>query len=148
MKINPGVRPFGNEPIRSDSSHNASAASRPFSGFLHEQKAAVTQDELVQRMERIAQQGERLSRSMTVRELREYKQLVRRFLEETVRKGIILKETRGWDRRGRKKRYQLLEEIDQMLVSMADELLLTESGRIELLAKVGEIRGMLINLFF
>jgi uncharacterized protein YaaR (DUF327 family) len=69
-------------------------------------------------------------------------------LEDTVRKGIGLKETRGWDRRGRTKRYQILEDIDKMLVSMADELLSTETGRIELLGKMGEIRGLLINLAY
>jgi uncharacterized protein YaaR (DUF327 family) len=148
VKINPGIRPFGNEPLRGDGGTGASASSRPFSGFLREEREAATQDELGRRMDRISMQGERLARSMTIRELREYKLLVQRFLEDTVRKGIGLKETRGWDRRGRTKRYQLLDEMDQTLISMADELLLTEHGRIELLGKVGEIRGLLINLFF
>ncbi|MCI3923290.1 YaaR family protein [Paenibacillus sp. TRM 82003] len=134
--------------MRGDGGTGASASARTFSGFLREEREAVTQDELAKRMDRIARQGERLSRSMTVRELREYKMLVQRFLEDTVRKGVALKETRGWDRRGRTKRYQLLDEIDKALVEMADELLTTESGRIELLGKIGEIRGLLINLFF
>ncbi|HZG55826.1 YaaR family protein [Paenibacillus sp.] len=148
MKINPGIRSFGKEPLRNEGAAGASASQRPFSGFLKQEREAVTQDELARRMERIAQQGERLAKSMTVRELREYKLLVQRFLEDTVRKGVGLKDTRGWDRRGRTKRYQLLDEIDATLLSMADELLATEVGRIELLNKVGEIRGMLINLFF
>jgi uncharacterized protein YaaR (DUF327 family) len=148
LKINPGIRSFGNEPLRNDGGTGASASSKPFSGFMKEEREVATQDELVRRMDRIAQQGERLARSMTIRELREYKLLVQRFLEDTVRKGVGLKETRGWDRRGRSKRYQLLDEIDEMLVSMADELLQTENGRIELLGKMGEIRGLLINLFF
>ncbi|HZG87534.1 YaaR family protein [Paenibacillus sp.] len=148
MKINPGIRSFGKEPLRNEGALGSSASSRPFSGFLREEREAVAQDELSRRMERIAQQGERLARSMTVRELREYKHMVQRFLEDTVRKGVGIKETRGWDRRGRTKRYQLLDEIDRTLISMADELLTTEQGRIELLGKVGEIRGLLINLFF
>lgn len=148
MKINPGIRPIGKETLRNEGAGGAHASSRPFSGFLREEREAVTQDELSNRMNRIALQGERLARSMTVRELREYKRMVQQFLEETVRKGVGLKETRGFDRRGRMKRYQLLDEIDHMLVSMADELLLTEAGRLELLSKVGEIRGLLINLLF
>jgi len=31
---------------------------------------------------------------------------------------------------------------------MADEMLESEQGRIDLLQKIGEVRGMLINLFF
>lgn len=148
MKINPGIRSFGNEPLRGETGTGASASARPFSGFLREERTAATKDELARRMDLIARQGERLARSMTVRELREYKTLVQRFLEDTVRKGVGLKETRGWDRRGRTKRYQLLDEIDKTLVEMADELLDTEAGRLELLGKLGEIRGLLINLFF
>ena len=85
---------------------------------------------------------------MTVRELLQYKLLIRQFLEETARRGVNLRDTKGWDRRGRSKRYKLLEEIDQELLSLADEILETEQGRIEILHKIGEIRGMLINLLF
>ncbi|WP_325176791.1 YaaR family protein [Paenibacillus alkalitolerans] len=148
MKIDPGWRPFNKDTMRNDNNPNANALSRPFSGFLREEREAATQEELTRRMELIHRQGERLARSMTVRELREYKLLVKRFLEDTARKGVGLRETRGWDRRGRSKRYQLLEKIDETLLSMADELLHTETGKIELLAKIGEIRGLLINLFF
>ena len=49
--------------------------------------------------------------------------MVKQFLEDTVRRGIGMKETRGFDRRGRTKRYKLLEEIDAALVSMGEELL-------------------------
>ena len=83
---------------------------------------------------------------MTLHIQKRYKQLVKRFLEETVRRGVSMKETRGWDRRGRGKRYKLIDEIDSALLSMADELLDTEEGKISLLQQVGEIRGMLINL--
>lgn len=85
-----------------------------------------------------------MARSMTIRELKAYKQLVKRFLEETVRRGVSMKETRGWDRRGRGKRYKLIDEIDSALLSMADELLDTEEGKISLLQQVGEIRGCLL----
>jgi uncharacterized protein len=148
VKINPGWRPINNDPIRTDNNTNTSAASRTFSGFLREERAAVTQEALMQRMEQIQRQGERLARSMTIRELREYKMLVRRFLEDTARKGVGLRETRGWDRRGRSKRYQILDQLDQALCSLADELIETENGKLELLAKLGEIRGLLVNLTF
>ena len=49
-----------------------------------------------------------------------------------------MKETRGWDRRGRGKRYNVIDEVDSALLAMADELLDTEQGRIDLLHKVGK----------
>jgi hypothetical protein len=107
-----------------------------------------TQEELQRKLEEIRMQGERLTRSMTLRELVLYRQMVKSFLEDTLRRGIGLKVTQGWDRRGRGKRYKILEEVDALLVSMGEELLQTEEGRLELLRKVGEIRGLLINLAF
>ncbi len=128
-------------------------ASRPpqmqsFGDLLQHQDEQRTQEELQRKLEDIRLQGDRLARSMTVRELVLYRQMVKSFLEDTVKRGIGLKDTRGWDRRGRSKRYKLLEEVDTMLVAMGEELLTTEEGRLDLLNKVGEIRGILINLAF
>ncbi len=105
-------------------------------------------EELQRKLEDIRLQGDRLMRSLTVRELKLYRMMVKSFLEDTLRRGIKLKETRGWDKRGRGKRYKILEEVDALLVAMGEELLQSEEGRIELLEKVGEIRGLLINLVF
>ncbi|MNY38782.1 hypothetical protein D3C86_1734270 [compost metagenome] len=112
----------------------------------HDEK--YTSEQLAKMVQQITLQGDRLSRGMTVRELLQYKLLIRQFLEETARRGVNLRDTKGWDRRGRSKRYKLLEEIDRELLSLADELLDSEQGRIEILHKIGEIRGMLINLLF
>ncbi|MFD2611571.1 YaaR family protein [Paenibacillus gansuensis] len=148
MKINPGYRPLGKDLRMTDNSGSPQLPQRAFSDVMYRQNEQVTQEQLSQRMQQIELQGQRLAKSMTVRELRLYKQLIKQFLEDTVRRGVGLKDTKGWDRRGRGKKYKLLDEIDSVLLSMGDELLEHEQGRIELLERVGEIRGMLINLFF
>ncbi|MEF3312802.1 YaaR family protein [Paenibacillus sp. GYB004] len=148
MKINPGWRPFGKPIQMSDGPASTPIAPKNFSDMLNQQDGKADAEQLNRMLQQIQLQGERLSKSMTVRELRAYKLLVKQFLEKTVRKGIGIKDTSGWDRRGRGKRYKLLDEIDQHLIGMADEMLDTEEGKIELLSKVGEIRGMLINLFY
>ena len=148
MKINPGWRPLGKEIIRNENTSFQQLGQKSFSDMMLSQQERATREQLQQSLLQIDQQGQRLAKSMTIRELRQYKLLVKRFLEETARRGVQLRETRGWDRRGRTKRYKLLEEIDLELLGMADEMLESEQGRIELLQKVGEIRGMLINLFF
>ncbi|CAG7651986.1 hypothetical protein PAESOLCIP111_06433 [Paenibacillus solanacearum] len=148
MKINPGWRPLGKEIIRNENTSFQQLEQKSFSDMMLSQQERATREQLQQSLLQIDQQGQRLAKSMTIRELRQYKLLVKRFLEETARRGVQLRETRGWDRRGRMKRYKLLEEIDLELLGIADEMLESEQGRIELLQKVGEIRGMLINLFF
>ncbi len=121
---------------------------KSFADMMNSRHDQASNDELQQRLQDIYQQGERLSKSMTIRELRMYRMMVKRFLEDTVRRNLKIRETRGWDRRGRSKRYQIVDEIDSALIELADHLLETEQGKIDLLHKVGEIRGMLINLCF
>ncbi len=148
MKIQPPGYPLIHKATPRGEQSSRPQQTFSFGDMMQHQEEQRTQEELQRKLEDIRSQGDRLARSMTLRELVLYRQMVRSFLEDTVRRGILLKETKGWDRRGRGKRYKLLEEVDEMLVSMGDELLRTEEGRIDLLSKVGEIRGMLINMVF
>lgn len=148
MKIESNINMFGSNVARTESSSHQLVQSKSFSEMMNQKDQQANQDQLRRMLEQIDLQGQRLAKSMTVRELRAYKQLVKRFLEDTVRRGIGLKETKGWDRRGRTKRYKLLEEVDELLISMAEDMLQDEQGRIDLLSKVGEIRGMLLNAYF
>lgn len=148
MKIQPPGYPLIHKAVPRGEQSSRPQQMSSFGDMMQHQEESRTQEELQRKLEDIRNQGDRLAKSMTLRELVLYRQMVRSFLEDTVRRGIVLKETKGWDRRGRGKRYKLLEEADEMLVSMGDELLRTEEGRIDLLNKVGEIRGILINLVF
>ena len=147
MKINPGYRPLKSE-LSTTEADRRPVEKKNFTDVFQQQSEQKTIDELTRQIKDIQQQGDRLSKSMTVRELAIYRNMIKRFLEETARRGVILKETKGWDRRGRGKRYKLLDEIDAALLNMADDLLDSEQGRIDLLSRVGEIRGLLINLSF
>jgi hypothetical protein len=147
MKIQPGMFPM-NKTLQRNESAGKPIQARSFADLMQKHDEQRTQEELQRKLEEIRMQGERLTRSMTLRELVLYRQMVKSFLEDTLRRGIGLKVTQGWDRRGRGKRYKILEEVDALLVSMGEELLQTEEGRLELLRKVGEIRGLLINLAF
>ncbi|WP_028560754.1 YaaR family protein [Paenibacillus pinihumi] len=147
MKINPGFRPLGQERTRTDMGSRP-AMQTNFADVMGQQENMRTQEQLQKKLQDIHNQGERLAKSMTVREMTLYKQMIRKFLEDTLRRGVGLRETKGWDRRGRTKRYKLLEEVDAVLLGMGEELLDTEQGRIDLLERIGEIRGLLINYFF
>lgn len=148
MKINPGWRSTLNDIKRSEHASSQASSPKGFSDMMQQQQERATEEQLKRRLEEIRLQGERLAKSMTVRELRAYKTMIRSFLEETARRGVHLKETRGWDRRGRGKRYRILEDIDKHLLAMADDMLEREEGQVDLLQRIGEIQGLLINVFF
>lgn len=147
MKIDQGFRPLGQNRASNDASAKQ-VHPRSFADVMVQQDADRTQEQLQQKLQDIHRQGDRLAKVMTVRELKLYRQMIKQFLEDTVRRGVVLKEVKGFDRRGRIKRYKLLDEIDATLVLMAEDLLDSEQGRIDLLNKIGEIRGLLINLLF
>ncbi|GFN33734.1 YaaR family protein [Paenibacillus xylaniclasticus] len=146
MRVESGWRPL-EQRSRTDQVSKP-ITTKSFADVMQQNEQERTTEQLQRKLQDIYNQGERLARSMTVRELKLYQQMVRKFLEDTVRRGVGLKEQRSFDRRGRMKRYKLLDEIDGKLIEMAEELLQSEQGRLELLSKIGEIRGLLINLFF
>ncbi|URN95961.1 MAG: YaaR family protein [Candidatus Pristimantibacillus lignocellulolyticus] len=147
MRVDPSFRPLGQSRTANEGV-NKQVQSNQFSEMLMQKNRQHTVSEMQQMIKGIQEQGDRLARHMTVRELKIYRQMVKQFLEDTLRKGIGLKEVRGFDRRGRVKRYKLLEEVDEKLVLLAEEMLATEEGRIQLLHTLGEIRGILINYVF
>ncbi|TCZ70554.1 DUF327 family protein [Paenibacillus albiflavus] len=148
MKINPGWGPVGANVRVPDNSVQQHPPAQNFADVMKHQDKIATKEQLGRLAGQINQQGEHLSKAMTVRELRKYKLMIKQFLEETARRGVGIKDTRGWDRRGRGKRYKILDEIDEELISMAEDLLDSEQGRIEILHRIGEIRGMLVNFLY
>lgn len=149
MKINRNTQLPGSKPLPAFDPKNASTVQgKSFNDMMQQQEQRHGQQQWSQWMEEIHRQGERLARSMTVRELRLYRQLVKRFVDSFVKESIQWKEVRFADRRGRTKLYHLIEEVDGKLIEMADELLQHEQGRIQILDRVGEIRGMLVNFYY
>lgn len=148
MKINSGWQTVHKGMQRPDHPQPQPAQTKSFSDMMQQNDQRSSDEQLRRMLEQIDLQGQRLSKSMTVRELRAYRAMVKKFLDDTVRRGVGIKETRGWDRRGRSRRYKILDEIDRRLLDMADELLTHEQGRIDILQSIGEIRGLLINLMF
>jgi hypothetical protein len=146
MRINPDYRSFGRSMRVKETSAPRIVEQKSFSEFMNNQEERPSDEELAERIKQIQLQGDRLSKSMTVRNLRTYKMMIKKFLEDTVRRGVSMKDVTAIDRRGRGKLHKIIDEIDTHLLEMADELLNSEQGRVQLLYRVGEIRGLLINI--
>lgn len=106
---------------------------------------------LYQRMHQMAgeitEQGKRLSRTPTYRELKLYRQLVQRFVREAVDNMFVLENRTGWDRRGRQKVYTLVQQIDAALAELTELVKDGQDNQLEILAKLDAIRGMLVDLY-
>lgn len=123
-------------------------ASVSFTELMQKGRDDQAYAKLSKLMEDIEDQGKILSEtSRTVDELRKYKAMVKEFMEDAVKLGLSLEERRGFNRRGRTKIYKIVKEVDRKLLDLTDALLVKQKKGLDILDMVGEIKGLLINIY-
>lgn len=118
-----------------------------FSEVMSKGRDQQNYDKLSRLMQQIDDQGKVLSETRTVDELRKYKQLVKEFMEDAVKFGLSLEERRGFNRRGRTKIYKIVKEVDRKLLDLTDAVIQKQKKGLEILDMVGEIKGLLVNIY-
>jgi uncharacterized protein len=118
-----------------------------FEEVMNKRSQQLDVEKLNKLIEQIDMQGERLGRSRTIKDLKHYKSLVKNFMEEAVKNGVALKERHGFSRRGRSKVYKIITEIDKKLTDVTNAVLDKEKKGINILDTVGEIKGLLVNMY-
>ncbi|MER2109044.1 MAG: YaaR family protein [Solibacillus sp.] len=118
-----------------------------FGDMVVKQGSKMQTEQLTRLMGDISAAGDRVAKNRSLRELARFKMLVKRFLQETVDHGMEMKQSHTWNRFGEGRRLKIVETIDEHLVELAKELLEEEKETIDLLDRIGEIKGLLINLY-
>lgn len=95
----------------------------------------------------ITVQGERLARHMDIRDLKRYRGLIKEFLNEVVYRSHKFSRENFLDRRGRHRVYGIIRKIDETLDQLAEELMLDEKDHLAILSRIGEIEGLLLDIF-
>lgn len=98
-------------------------------------------------MEEITMQGERLYKRRDVKDMKHYRGLVKEFLNEIVSRSHAFSRENFLDRRGRHRVYGIIRLIDENLDQLAQELMKDEQDNLAILNKIGEIRGLLLDIF-
>ncbi len=101
---------------------------------------------LEQALSEIDKKGKALTEERTIENLYIYKEMIREFIEEVLDKGFELKERRGFSRAGRTKILRTVSEIDKKLIDLTNIILRREQRELNLLKRVGEIQGLLVDL--
>ena len=113
--------------------------------------SAITDAQLQAKVEAlmtdITVQGERIARHMDIRDLKKYRGLVREFLNEVVYRSHKFSRENFLDRRGRHRVYGIIRKIDETLDALAEELMLDEKDHLAILSRIGEIEGLLLDIF-
>ena len=95
----------------------------------------------------ITKQGEYIARHMDIRDLKKYRGLIKDFLNEVVYRSHKFSRDNFLDRRGRHRVYGIIRKIDETLDALAEELMLDEKDHLAILSRIGEIQGLLLDIF-
>ncbi|MDQ0199576.1 YaaR family protein [Neobacillus ginsengisoli] len=121
--------------------------SASFQKIINSYSKELSQDLLEQMLQGIDQQGQKLSENRTLLELRKYKDLVKQFMGEVTKNGLGLYQTENWDPYSGSKTLKTTQVLDRKLIELTDHLLNQQNDRLSILERVGEIKGLLINLY-
>ncbi len=145
MKINQELRTGLDK--RNANQKASAAGSKPFSEMVLKQESKLQLQQLNTLMASVEEAGRRVAKSRNTRELSRYKSLVRRFVQEAVDYGMKVKQSVRFDYNGNSRSLVTVEQLDQHLIELTESLLNEDQSSIDILAKIGEIKGLLINLY-
>ena len=142
MKIS---QDFQSQTIKQIRSNNS--AQQSFDKIVQSTTHQLKQQEIQQLMKEITLQGDKLSRFRSFRDLAKFKRLVKGFLTETVYNGLDLDKTQNFSPEGHSQQLAIVKEVDEKLVLLTDEIINQERSAVDLLGIIGEIKGLLLNLY-
>ena len=96
--------------------------------------------------EDITMQGKKITKHMDVADMKRYRTLIKEFLNEIVNRSHKFSRENFLDRKGRHRVYGIIRRVDETLDELAQELMKDEKDHLAILAKVGEIRGLLLDI--
>lgn len=108
---------------------------------------AELQAKLNAMMEEITEEGKKLAKRRDVKDMRHYRSLVKSFMNEIVSRSHEFSRENFLDKRGRHRVYGIVRLVDENLDELAQALMSDEKENIDILGKIGEIQGLLLDIF-
>lgn len=98
-------------------------------------------------MEEITEQGERIAKKKDIKDMRKYRSLIKDFMNEIISRSHSFSRENFLDRRGRHRVYGIIRLVDENLDELAQELMKEQKDNITILQKIGDIRGLILDIF-
>jgi uncharacterized protein YaaR (DUF327 family) len=106
----------------------------------------VSEESVAKLLDEVHNAGDELKDRPFPEEISRYKQAVRNFLHYVIENGYALAESISGTNILKRKKFIMVQVVDQKLEELALGLLKNQTGQIELLARVDEIAGLLVDL--
>lgn len=97
-------------------------------------------------MEEITMQGNKLAKKRDIKDMKKYRGLIKEFMNEIVSRSHSFSRENFLDRKGRHRVYGIIRLVDENLDELAQELMKDEQDHLAILTKIGEIRGLLLDI--
>ena len=94
----------------------------------------------------ITAQGNAIAQHMDIRDMKKYREKIREFMNEVVFRSHKFSRENFLDRKGRHRVYGLVKLVDENLDELARALMSDEKDHISILNRIGEIRGLLLDI--
>ena len=143
MKVNSVPQPA---PVEQTKQAQESDGTFKFTLASHIEEAGLAA-RLNTMMEEITMQGNKIAKRMDVRDMKRYRSMIKEFMNEIVSRSHSFSRENFLDRRGRHRVYGIIRLVDETLDELAQELVKDEKDHIAILGKIGEIRGLLLDIF-
>ena len=133
--------------LREISTGNNVKAEKSFKFTLLSQiEAGDLQDKLTEMIENITNQGKKIAQHMDLRDLKVYRSMISSFLNEVVANSHQFSRENFLDRRGRHRVYGVIRQVNDKLDELAKELISSEKNQVEILERIGEIQGLVLDV--
>ncbi len=123
------------------------SSSTVFGEVMHKHSNKLHSAQLQTLMKDMELVGNRLGNSRSFQDLAKYKTLVKRFMEEAVEFGMELNQSHHWTNDGQSRHLQVVKQVDEALITLSEKVMNKEEKRLNILSSIGEIKGLLINLY-
>ena len=97
-------------------------------------------------LDRINEQGEKMNSRVDIKDLQGYKKLVSEFLYEATCNSHKFEKQSFLDRRGRHRVFATIKKVNTALEELTQEVLKEEQNHINVLQKLDDIRGLLLDI--
>ena len=102
--------------------------------------------DIEQLLDEVVEAGERLRGSQTMTTIRSYRSAVASFMRAVVDRGFDISEHTSGSNILKRKKFTLVEIVDRKLESLASVVLAGQSDQLDVLRRIDEIRGLLVDL--
>lgn len=145
MKINQQMHTIktGNEIIKNKNTNNIFDTD-----FISKFKefSANSDNYLNELMQKIDNDGARLTKSINIVDLKCFKKAVSQFLKYLINSSLHFEKENVFDSRGRQQIFSMVKKVNQKLDELVASVMENQKDNIKVLKLIDDIRGMLIDI--